>query len=142
MKNFLRLSVFLMVIAGLYGFAAMVLDLQNGKLIQYEHDSPVAAVKKRTTLPVQIAVIRKGQKAGDLDKSIMQFAVINSAVKPLKPRLRIADLDVRSFSRGDIRFEPPMVADIDSIVSDSAKLTEKPGLRTLVVVSKPDSTKR
>lgn len=56
MRTFLRLSIALMVVAGIYGFADFSNDLRSGTLVKYEDDSsPKVKLKKMNSVKHQVA---------------------------------------------------------------------------------------
>ncbi|HXC05730.1 MAG TPA: hypothetical protein VNZ86_13305 [Bacteroidia bacterium] len=141
MKKMLRLSVVLMLLAGIYGFTDMLLDVHQGTYITYEHDTPLHTLQKKVQVPVSLAVIKKGQSLASITASVMQRAVLNSAHKKRKHNLEIADLDVRNFSRGDIPIDPEMlVAEMDSASVDSIKPVDHKTSKAFLVQAKRDST--
>ncbi len=98
MKNFLRITVACMAFAGTYGFADLVHDAQNGTLIQYSKEEPVASSmplykghQPRTTLENALATEAFVKKENALRE-----------VKKKKDRLKLSDLNVESFSRGEV----------------------------------------
>jgi len=103
MKNFLRITVACMAFAGTYGFADLIHDAQNGTLIQYSKEEPVAsslALHKgqppRTTLENALATEAFVKKENAL-----------KAEKKKKDRLKLSDLNVESFSRGEVFIPEP-----------------------------------
>jgi hypothetical protein len=141
MKNMLRISILLMVIAGFYGFIDMIRDVQDGKFIKYERDPAQNTSHNVKVAPVSFAaLIKKGQLSA-LNSAMMEVSFRQAEPKKTEHHLQVSDLNVESFSRGDIRFEPEMMVVMDSIQTDSLNKEATGKIVSGIARTKPDSVK-
>jgi hypothetical protein len=139
MKLFLRLSLSLMILAGLYGSVDMLMDVQNARFINYEHDTALNTLRKKAGTPVSFVSNKKAQPLSSLNSPMMLAASGEAAKKPRK-KMRLEDLGVESFSRGDIRFEPELeLVVLDSAANDSIQKADKQTLKTAMAQTRKDS---
>jgi hypothetical protein len=116
MKFFLRITVFCMTVAGIYGFADLIHDTQTGTLIQYDRGDLKG---------ITFTVPRGSQPKTALEMTLTKEALLQKGkkIKTEKEererdneRIKLGDLSVESFSRGEFT---PVMEDSAEVVTAS-----------------------
>ena len=118
-----------MILAGVYGFADLVHDIQSGTMIDYEHG--FAPAVKHNPNSAQLAKGWIADMRNSIRKRLDVKAAIAFYVPATRPEIHVADLTIRSFSRGDFSIveylEPdsPEGTTIATVAADSLKTPGK-----------------
>jgi hypothetical protein len=140
MKTFLRFSLAAMLLAGIYGFADLIHDIQYGTLIHYERDSGSAAARQRKTKLPPTSLQSKNWLTAlsllSMNPRSNQTRPIQVFSKENQPG-RLSKLNIRSFSRSSISFSPAEISFEDAGIIpvstlDSLKKQDTERLRALI----------